>query len=244
MSKPDLVLVHPFPHDARYWTRQLATLSDVARVHAWDLPGFGGSTAPLPASLDAMAQALDDAIRRAGIERFVLGGVSMGGYVSFAWCRKHLHEGRLAGLVLADTRPDADTAELRQGRDANAALVREQGVRPLVEKLLPNMFGPNPPADAVAFARTVMESQRPEGVAAALLAMRDRPDSTELLPSIDVPALVVCGSADVVSPPDVMRAMAQRLPRSRWVELPGAGHLATLEQPEAFEAAVRAFLAG
>lgn len=243
MSKPDLVLVHPFPHDARYWTRQISTLSDVARVHAWDLPGFGRSTAALPSSLDDMADELDAAIRRSGLERFVLGGVSMGGYVSFAWCRKHLQDGRLAGLILADTRPDADTDEARKGRDANAALVLEKGVHPLVEKLLPNMFGSNPPEEAVEFARGVMESQRAEGVAAALLAMRDRPDSNALLPSIDVPTLVVCGAADTISPPNVMRAMADRLPRSRWVELPDAGHLATLEQPEAFESAVRAFLA-
>lgn len=243
MLKPDLVLVHPFPHDARYWQRQRTSLADVARVHTWDLPGFGKSDAPLPKSIDDMANALDAAIRQAGLERFVLGGVSMGGYVSFAWCRKHLQDGRLAGLILANTRPDADTEEARKGRDANAAMVLEKGVEPLVGKLLPSMFSSNPPPEPVAFAGSVMRLQRPEGVAAALLAMRDRPDSTSLLASIDVPSLVLCGAEDSISPPDVMRAMAGGLPRSQWVEIPKAGHLASLETPEAFEAAVRSFLA-
>lgn len=242
MSKPHLILVHPFPHDSRYWARQITTLSNVAQIHAWDLPGFGGSSAPLPSSIDDMADWLEHSLQTSGMRRFVLAGVSMGGYVIMAWLRKHAGDGRLAGLVLLNTRADADTEEAREGRVASAHLVREEGMEPLVDQLLPKMFSSSPSETAVNTARKIMSTQRPEGVAAALLAMRERSDSHEVLRTIKAPTLVICGSADVVSPPELMKRMASKIPGCSYVELPEVGHLASLEAPEEVESLMRDFI--
>lgn len=242
MSKPHVILVHPFPHDSRYWSRQITTLSDVAQIHAWDLPGFGGSSAPLPSSIEEMADWLETSLQASGMESFMLAGVSMGGYVIMAWLRKYGGDGRLAGLMLLNTRSDTDTAEGRKLRETNARGVREMGVSWLADQLLPSMFGPNPPDEALEKARKVMGSQRPEGVAAALLAMGARDDNTATLEKLKIPTLVICGSADVISPPELMKAMANKIPNGRYAELENIGHLASLEAPEQVEELMREYI--
>ena len=172
----------------------------------------------------------------------MLVGLSMGGYVAFAMLRRH--RARIAGLVLADTRPQADSDEARAAREANARLVESQGIAALVEKLLPGLLSPNAPEAVREEVRRIAAANRPAGVAAALRAMAARPDSTDLLPTIGVPTLVVAGAEDSLTPPDVARAMAAAIPGAGYVEIAGAGHLSNLEQPEAFTAALRAFLEG
>lgn len=241
-SRPMLVLVHAFPLDRRMWRWQAEPLSDVARVLTVDLPGFGESAAPsASATIDEWADELDNLLDDlVGGDPVVVGGLSMGGYVALRLAARHPE--RLDALVLADTRAGADTDEGRAARDQAIFQVRRHGTPPVVEGLLPKLLSPEASPEAAAFAREIMLEQRPESIAAALGAMRDRPDSTDILDSIGVPALVIVGDADTLTPPSEAEALARALPDSWLVKIPRAGHLANLEAPEQFNAAVAAFL--
>lgn len=231
----DVVLVHAFPFDARLWSRQQAAAPEGVRVHAFDLPGFGASLESEPCtSVDAMADAVFAAVSSFGLDRFVLGGMSMGGYVALAYWRRHGADGRLRGLVLANTRAEADDDAARQGRDDTLRLVREQGLSAFADRQLPKLLAPDAPPERRDLVRGWIESQSPEAVVAATLALRDRPDSTSQLPHLHLPTLVIGGTEDVLTPPEGMRAMAEQLPQARWAPIAGAGHLSNLDQPEAF----------
>jgi 3-oxoadipate enol-lactonase len=190
------------------------------------------------------AEAVRRLLDRLGIERVVLGGVSMGGYVAFGCLR--LFPERVSGLILSNTRPEPDSEEMRENRKNMARRVAEEGVEVLIElqmeRLLARDTLENDEA-VVEKVRAMIFESSPNGVVAALGAMRDRPDSTPLLESIEVPTLVIGGEEDGISSPEVMGAMAEKIPNSRHVTLARAGHLSNLETPEGFNAALKEFLA-
>jgi 3-oxoadipate enol-lactonase len=171
----------------------------------------------------------------------VLGGVSMGGYVALAYVRR-FGTRALSGLVLANTRADADAPEARGAREEALRVLEAEGVEGLARRQLPRMLAE--PADEALQerVRAMMLAQPKETVAAAVRMLRDRPDSTGVLGAIDVPTLVLCGDGDLPSPPAVMRAMADRIPGASYVELERCGHLANLQRPGAFDAALFGFV--
>ena len=174
----------------------------------------------------------------------VLGGLSMGGYVAFECLR--LFPERISGLILANTRPDQDSQETRQNRNRAANRVAEEGVGVLIELQMQRLLAPGTLKDepeVVEKVKAMIFESSPTGVVAALGAMRERPDSTALLGAIEVPTLVIGGEEDAISSPEVMGAMAEKIPDSRHVTLPKAGHLSNLENPEEFNSALRDFLA-
>ncbi|HJT76728.1 MAG TPA: alpha/beta fold hydrolase [Gemmataceae bacterium] len=240
-----VVLLHAFPFDRAMWRPQREALQTSYRLILPDLRGFGGS-APFagPPSLEAMADDVAGLLDALGVrEPVVLGGLSMGGYVSLAFARKYGE--RLRGLILADTKAEADSAEAKANRDHAITFVREQGTAPAVEGMLPKLLSEGTRSGRPAVmdeARRIGSAQAPAGVIGALAAMRDRPDSTALLPRIRVPTLVLVGSEDTLTPPSVAEALVLGLPDGRLAVIQGAGHLANLEQPEAFTAAVGSFL--
>ncbi len=238
-----LVLLHPFPFDSRFWEPQVAALSVDRPVMTVDLPGFGESELPRgEPSLDRWADAVVLEIAAEFHDLPVaLGGLSMGGYVALRIAARHPE--RVEALVLADTRAEADPPEGRAARDAAIERVLAQGTPALVEDLLPNLIAPGSPQEAWDEARRIAAGQSPEAVAAALAAMRDRPDSTDVLASLEVPVLVLVGEHDERTPRPMAEAMARAARHSWLVTVPGAGHLASLEAPEAFNAALRGFLA-
>lgn len=246
-SGPVLLLVHGFPLDHGMWQGQFAELADSYRLIAPDLRGFGRSepgsepTITMGRMADDLAELLD-ALRVT--EPVTLCGLSMGGYVALAfWSR---HEERLGRLILCDTRAAADTPEAAAGRLATAAAVLDQGTDQLTEGLLERLFAARTWQDSPALVestRQVMRRTPAPAVAAALRGMAQRDDMTEALPRIHVPALVICGEHDLISPPDEMRGMAAALPRAEYVPIAGAGHMAPLEQPAAVNRAIRRFLA-
>lgn len=240
----DVVLVHAFPLDARMWEPQLATAAAAGiRLHVLDLPGFGSSAgAALPPTLDDHADAVQAFTRARGLARFVLGGVSMGGYVAFAYLRRWGGEGRVSGLVLSNTRAEADAPEAKPGRDEMAAVARTQGMSAVADRMLPRLVRSDAPPELKSRLRAIMESQSPQATAAAVLAMRDRRDSSDLLSSIAVPTLCVAGAGDVITPPDVLRGLAARIPHARFVTIEGTAHLPNLEAPAAFDAAFHSFV--
>ena len=229
-----LVLLHAFPLSSAMWAALVPELADVARLVLVDLPGLGGS--PLPAtgdpSLDVSAEGVLAVLDRLDLPRAVLAGVSMGGYVAMALARRH--PGRIAGLALIDTKAEADADEARANRLRMAdAVLGDAGIRALVP-MLDTLLGSTTHArrpDLVAAVRGWLAQAPPEGVAWSQRAMAARPDSSQVLAGLSVPAAVVVGEQDVLTPPQAARAMVEVLPDAVLTVVPGAGHLSPLEAP-------------
>jgi YbgC/YbaW family acyl-CoA thioester hydrolase len=240
-SGPAVLLVHGFPLDRNIFRHQLDTLTGYRRI-AVDLRGMGQSDAPdLGYSMAMYADDLAALLDALGEERVVLCGLSMGGYIGFEFLRRY--RDRVRGLILMDTRAEADSVEGRRARDALVAKVRETGPVAAAEAMLPRFFAPGVPADIIEAVRLMILRCPASGIVGALTAMRDRPDSTSLLPTlVGVPSLVLVGQEDVITPPAISRAMASTIPEARLVEVPGAGHLPTVEQPVPTTRAILKFL--
>ena len=245
-ARDPLVFLHAFPLNSRMFEPQMAAFSADRRVIAPDFPGFGRSPrTPAQPDVRYYAEGLRNLLDRLGLERVVLGGVSMGGYVAFECMR--LFPERISALVLANTRPDPDSEEARETRNEMALRVAQEGVEVLaeiqMERLLALTTCEND-EELVESVRVMILENSPDGAVAALGAMRERPDSTPLLAEIEVPTLVVSGEEDAISSPELMARMADQIPDSRHVSLPRAGHLSNLEAPEEFNAALKSFLDG
>jgi 3-oxoadipate enol-lactonase len=176
------------------------------------------------------------------IRRAVVAGLSMGGYIAFALWRRCPE--RVRALVLADTRAEPDSPQARANRDASAARVREIGPAAFAEEMLPRLVAPAGMANPRVRGRALrmMVGQSTAGLVGALVALRDRPDSRPILPGITVPALVIVGREDVLTPPADARTLASAIPGARLAEVPDAGHLSPLENPRAVNTALRGFL--
>ena len=240
-----LILLHAFPLNGRMFEPQMEAFSEGRRVVAPDYPGFGRSPrTPAQPDIRYYAEGVRGLLDRLGLERVVLGGVSMGGYVAFGCMR--LFPEMVSGLILADTRPDADSEETRENRKNMARRVADEGVEVLIELQMRRLLARytlEKNEEVVEEVHNMILESSPGGVVAALGAMRERPDSTPLLEEIEVPTLVIGGEEDGISSPEVMGAMAEKIPDSRHVTLPRAGHLSNLEAPEGFNAALKEFLA-
>jgi pimeloyl-ACP methyl ester carboxylesterase len=240
-----VVLLHAFPFDRQMWALQLGPLSEAGyRVLAPDFPEFGGSTPASDAfTIENAADIVAEFLEALKIDRAVVGGLSMGGYVAMAFARRHPR--RLVGLILADTKAPADDAAARENRDRMITAVRATGVAAVAESLLPKLLSEqtrtaNP--QAVGLARTIATRQTPAAVTAALYALRDRPDATAGLAGVSVPTLVIVGEHDGVTPPLLAAGIAGGVRGSELQHISGAGHLSNLENPAAFNRAVIAFL--
>ncbi|MBI2835780.1 MAG: alpha/beta fold hydrolase [Acidobacteria bacterium] len=242
-----LVLLHAFPLNAEMWEPQLASLSAKWRVVAPDLRGFAraseeGRAAGCAVSLDDYADDVAALLRHLEIDRAVVGGLSMGGYITFALLRRWPQMFR--GLLLADTRPDADTDEGRANRRRLQEVARREGAAGVARDMLPKLLGDTTKRARPELADRVVhlaEHATADGVISALAAMLERPDSTPLLEDISVPTLILVGAEDVVTPPALSDAMHRAIARSELVVIPRAGHLSSLEAPAAFNDALLSF---
>ena len=242
MDQPTPILfLHAFPLNANMWARQREAVG-ARRTLAPHFPGFGGQP-PGASELDHFAEWVIREMDAAGIPRAVVVALSMGGYVAF---RLHaLAPGRVAGLVLADTRAGGDDEAGRTKRTDQAARVRREGVGWLGDALLPALLGETTRRERMKVAaavRGMIDQANPEGVARALEAMRGRPDSSPRLGEIRVPVLVIVGEEDTLTPVGESRRIAEGVPDGRLVVIPGAGHLSNLEDPDSFNEALKSFL--
>ncbi|MGO8685785.1 MAG: alpha/beta fold hydrolase [Candidatus Dormibacteria bacterium] len=241
---PPLLLLHAFPLDASQWDHQVAALSGDFRCLRPEMWGCGDSpelAAPLLATLDGYVEAVLRGLDRAGVGVVVAIGMSMGGYAALALLRRAPE--RVRGLVMASSRASADTPEQADNRRRMAELALRDGAEtavPMVKRLLSPRARDEPHIADPVVGR--IRRCRPAGIAACQAAMASRPDSTALLASISVPALVIHGEQDGIVSIDEARAMAAALPRGELAVLPGAGHLTNLEDPPAFTERLRTFL--
>jgi pimeloyl-ACP methyl ester carboxylesterase len=241
-----VVLLHAFPFCADMWRPALERVPEGWRFIAPDLRGFGPDAAAGPArlTLDDMAADVELLLDGIEVERAVIGGLSMGGYVTFALFRRA--PARFSGTILADTRPQADTPEGRSGRRKLIESAQTGGAAAVADAMLPKLLGRTSKARRPALmaqVRQMIEREGVGGIVAALEAMLSRPDSTPDLARIACPTLVIVGDEDELTPPADAELMQNHITRSRLVVLPEAGHLSNLEAPDGFTLAVSDFLA-
>jgi 3-oxoadipate enol-lactonase len=240
-----VLFVHGFPFDRSVWRHQLATLSRVRRI-APDFRGVGDSGAPPGADGYSLTRYADDLVAvldAVGVRQAVLCGLSMGGYVIFELLRRHPE--RVKALILADTKPEPDSAEAKRGREELTQVAQRDGQEAVIERLLPRLLAAATQATQPEVAGQVREMAHRwsvPGLVGALRTLRDRPDSTDTLRGVRVPTLVLVGSEDQIAPPDTARAMAQLIPGAQYHVVPAAGHMAPLEQPLATSRVVADFL--
>jgi 3-oxoadipate enol-lactonase len=243
MNRTPLILIHGFPLDSTMWdaTRAILESSGVTIITP-NLPGFGG-TDPLPGekpTIDDYAAMIAAIIAGLPGKKAIVGGFSMGGYISLTLLREH--PALLAGLMLIDTRPDADTADTKGQRDQNIELVKTQGVAALAENMLPKLLTKTADAGLKESVRTLIGRQSVKGITQALVAMRDRADHSALLPSLKLPVLIVVGDSDTLTPRSVAIGMHNVMPHAMLVQVAKAAHGAPLEQPESVASAIKTFL--
>jgi pimeloyl-ACP methyl ester carboxylesterase len=240
-----VLFVHGFPFDRTMWRHQLATLSRVRRI-APDFRGVGDSGAPAAADGYSLTRYADDLVAvldALGVRQAVLCGLSMGGYVIFEVLRQHPE--RVRAMILADTKPQADSAEAKRGREELTQVAEQQGQDAVIERLLPRLLASATQATQPEVAGQVREMARRwsvPGLVGALRVLRDRPDSSETLRGVRVPTLVLVGSDDEIAPPDAARAMSQLIPEAQFHVVPTAGHISPLEQPLATSRLLSDFL--
>ncbi|MFC5179842.1 alpha/beta fold hydrolase [Actinomadura harenae] len=241
-----LVLLHAFPLSSAMWLAQREALANRFRVVTPDLRGFGGSVlGPDDPSVDAMADDVARMFRTLGVQRAVVGGLSLGGHVATALCRRH--PDLVLGLVLCATPGAADAADASAARLRQAdRLERDADVSVLVDEVLPDLVGPTTMRQrALVYGRVrgLVQSTPPRAAAWAQRAMAGRPEAFDTLRGVKVPGLVMVGAEDVLASEADARAVAEAMPNAELMIVPRAGHLVPVEQPDLFNQAVSEFAA-
>ena len=249
---PPVILLHAFPMDSALWAAQRRPLAQAGyRVITPDLPGFGGSAVrEAEPALDRMADAVADLMDHLGLQSATIGGLSMGGYVTMAMLRRHAS--RLSAIILADTKAGADAPEAAANRRAMAAAVEAAGSTVVVaEAMLPNLLGATTRAsrpEVVGAVTRWIGAQPAAAVAWAQRAMAVRPDSLSDIEAFGGPVLVLYGEEDTISPASDAQAMAAAARAGgsevAVIEIPAAGHLTAIEDPDAVTRALLGWLAG
>ena len=237
-----LVFLHAFPLNRTMWAPQEEALCSQFRIITIDLRGHGESDAPLwRYTLEQFADDVCALLDRLSIQQAIFTGLSMGGYILFAFYRKYAT--RVKGLILADTKGQADTAEGKEGRFQMAQTAYKKGPSAIADIMLPKLLSPatiqtNP--DLVRQVRAMIEGNQISGIVGDLMAMAERPDSIPLLKQITCPTQIIVGELDQATPPSDAKLMADHIPNSSLAVIPNAAHLANLEQPERFNQIVAA----
>lgn len=241
-----LLLLHGFPLSSQMWASVLPALAEAVRVVAVDLRGFGDSEAPPDGytmdSLAADALGVADAL---GLTRFAVAGHSMGGYVALRMAARSPE--RLVGLMLVDSRAEADDEAGRRRREEAIARILGGGRVEFLDDFIPNLVAPATRQRAPRLLEELraMAERVPDRVLAGCLAgMRDRSDSRPLLTALPVPLLVMVGEEDTITPPASAQAMVSAAPRATLACIAGAGHSPPVERPVAAAEAMLAFVAG
>ncbi|GAA4231348.1 alpha/beta fold hydrolase [Actinomadura meridiana] len=245
-SGTPLVLLHAFPLSSAMWLAQREGLAARFRVVTPDLRGFGGSVlGDDDPSIDAMADDVARLCERIGVRRAVVGGLSLGGYVAMALCRRH--PDLVLGLVLAGARAGVDVASVREDRLRQAGRLDGDGTSTvLVDEVLPALVGPTTFRQrALVYGRVrgLVQATPPRAAAWAQRAMAGRPEAFGALRDLRVPALVLVGDEDTLATEAEARVMADAIPNAELLVIPRAGHLCSVEQPDLFNQAVADFAA-
>ncbi|PWH16157.1 MAG: alpha/beta hydrolase [Anaerolineae bacterium] len=240
-----ILFIHGYPLNRLMWQPQIEALQTDAHVIAPDLRGHGDST-PIEGvySMDLLAEDCEKLLDHLNIQqKIVLCGLSMGGYISFAFARKFPE--RLAGLILTATRAAPDSEEAKLNRQRSMQVAREQGIEPIIESMIAKVLSPftlkNRP-ELVQTVRQIMQRTSLQAILGDLQGMMERIDSRPFLKQIAVPTLILHGKDDTLIPIEEAQAMQAAIPNSQLLIVENAAHLPNLEASERFNQAVRHFL--
>ena len=237
-----VVLIHAFPLSSAMWEPQLEALK-AFRVIAPDLRGFGATPLAAPWFIENAVDDVFETLTSLSVEKAVLVGLSMGGYVALRAVEKH--PSRVRALVLSDTRAESDANENKIKRAAAVEFVRSHGVGPFVEPFLKDSLSPatlTGKPETVEFLRGVAMKSSPEAVMAALAALAARGDATASLTAIKVPTAVFVGAQDKITPLPLSETMRSRVPGAELHLIADAGHFSNAENPQAFNGRLVSFL--
>lgn len=237
-----IILIHGYPLGRKMWQPQLSRLNDTFRMIAPDLRGFGDSDpTPGPYTMDLLADDCAALLDQLAIKQpIIVCGLSMGGYVSFAFWRKFPQ--RVRGLILAATRALPDSPETAENRLKAIALAQKEGPKAITLAMLPKMLSPKTKQkqpELVTLVKNIILEASVTGITGALMGMRQRPDSTPTLSTIDVPTLIIRGDDDVFASMEETKAMKESIPNAQLIRVPEAAHLPNLEKPHFFNQAVK-----
>lgn len=241
-----VVLLHGYPFNRSMWREQAEALRDDYRVITPDLRGHGETSVSKEepaATMDLMAQDVAALLDELQIKLATIGGLSMGGYVAFAFYRRF--QSRVRALILADTRPQSDTDEARRNRLSQAEKILKVGMESIADDFMKKVLTPATLYQKPEIAERVREmiiTTKAQGAASALRGMAERPDHTDFLSEISAPTLVIVGSEDQLTPPGDAELMHREIRGSQMEIIEGASHLSNLEQPEQFNRALKDFL--
>jgi len=242
---PSVVLLHPFPLNHNFWTAIAGQLTSRYRLIMPDLRAHGASElGDGPATMQKMADDLARICREEKTGKAVFVGVSIGGYLLFEFWRRYREQ--VAALVLANTRPVAETPESKAARLQAAERVLREGTASFIEEMLSKLLSPTTCSDRPDImdeARKMMQAMSPEDIAGVQRGMAERSDSIPTLATINVPTLIIAGEDDSV-PLGEFEMMRRGIAGSQLRRIPRAGHYAALERPEEFGRLLWEFLDG
>lgn len=243
-NKKAIIFIHGFPFDRNMWEHQVEVFKKDYRCVSYDIRGLGASPAgDCQVTIESFVDDLFALIDDLGLEKPALCGLSMGGYIALRAVERD--EDRFGALILCDTKAEADNNDGKLNRAKGIKEINLNGVEDFAGNFVLKCFSDNFIKDKRDQYEEVLNRAKrsaPAGVKACLLAMAARTDTTGYLPKIKIPVLLICGELDRLTPPDVMMTMGDKIPHSEFVLVPEAGHVSPVENPGAFNKALKNFL--
>ena len=239
-----MVFVHGFPYDNTMWKEQINFFKDDFLCVSYDVRGLGKSKAgDGQFTIEQFVDDLTSIINNLKIDKPILCGLSMGGYISLRAVERM--QNKFSALILCDTKSGADTNEAKINRAKAIKKINNSGFNNFIEEFLTNCFAENfINKNSAEFGKIISHSQNndPVGVKGCLLAMAARTDTTGFLQKINISTLLICGSEDKLTPPKVMKAMANQIKGADFVVIEGAGHMTPVEKPDIVNQTIKKFL--
>lgn len=237
-----VVLIHAFANDGELWKPQIDAFRQRFRIIAPDLRGFGKSmpTDGRAVSMDRYADDVIELMDGLKVQRAVIGGISLGGYVAMSLALRFPE--RTSGLILANTRAGADNPDWTSFREALVAEIEQRGAQAVVDNYGDKPFRNNCPEDIKRYVREMILRQPAAGLASGTRGMAQRLDRLAALVTLRMPTLVISGTEDNYIPSTEGEVMHRAIPGSRFVDIPHAGHLSNIDNADAFNTAMVDFV--
>lgn len=243
---PIIIFVHGFPLNKSMWDKQVKALKDNYRVIAYDIRGHGNSeVGKIDFSIDLFVNDLLSFMDALKIEKTVLCGLSMGGYIALNAIEKY--SDRFTALILSDTNCTADSPEAIEKRMNTIISIKENGVEKLANDLIPNLFAPESfrsNSEEIVAVKEMIVTTTPSSLSKSLHALAERKETCGKLTEIKVPVLILVGEEDKITPPEAAKAMHEKIKNSTLQVIPHAGHLSNMENSDEFNKHLNNFLSG